>query len=110
MDDDGLVSGLLLSYIDHDGRSMYSRVDPNEPSASIKARWVSQLDAAISALHKAGVVWGDVKAENILVDQDENAWITDFGGGYTEGWVDERVAGTVEGDLAGMAKLREFIF
>lgn len=109
MDDNGSVSGLLLSYIDHGGLAMSSRVDYDEPPASVRARWVSQLDAAITALHKASVVWGDVKAENVLVDQDNNAWITDFGGGYTEGWVDKRVAGTVEGDLAGMAKLREFI-
>ncbi|KAK1766095.1 hypothetical protein QBC33DRAFT_108099 [Phialemonium atrogriseum] len=34
---------------------------------------------------------------------------TDFGGSYTRGWVESQVAGTVEGDLAGMAKLREFI-
>ena len=46
----------------------------------------------------------------MLIDQDDNAWITDFGGGYTRGWVDEKIAGTVEGDLAGMAKVREFIF
>ena len=110
MDDNGFVSGLLLSYIDHGGLTMFSRIDPKEPPASTRARWVSQLDAAITELHEAGVVWGDVKAENVLIDQDNDAWITDFGGGYTEGWVDKRVAGTVEGDLAGMVKLREFIF
>jgi tRNA A-37 threonylcarbamoyl transferase component Bud32 len=110
MDDDGRVSGMLLSYVDHRGLTMFSCIDPNKPPASVRSQWVSQLDAAITELHKAGVVWGDVKAENVLVDRDDNAWITDFGGGYTEGWVDKQVAGTVEGDLAGMAKLREFIF
>ncbi|SPO06702.1 uncharacterized protein DNG_09396 [Cephalotrichum gorgonifer] len=110
MDDAGRVPGLLLSYIDHSGLTMSCLVGPDEPSASVRARWASQLSTALAELHKAGIVWGDVKAENVLVDQDDNAWITDFGGGYTEGWVGKEVAGTVEGDLEGMVRLREFIF
>ncbi|KAK3934005.1 hypothetical protein QBC46DRAFT_400822 [Diplogelasinospora grovesii] len=110
MDDHDFVVGLLLTYIDHGDRTLAAAVDPSHPPASTRKRWISQLDAALTELHKAGIVWGDVKAANVLVDQEDNVWITDFGGGYTEGWVDREVAGTVEGDLAGMAKLREFIF
>ncbi|KAI5866347.1 hypothetical protein GGS23DRAFT_556699 [Durotheca rogersii] len=108
--DHGLVVGLLLTYIDHGGCPMSSRVDPDYPPAPVKRRWASQIDTALAELHKAGIVWGDVKAENVLIDQDDNAWITDFGGGYTRGWVSEKTAGTVEGDLEGMAKLRQYIF
>ncbi|KAK0709129.1 hypothetical protein B0T26DRAFT_754385 [Lasiosphaeria miniovina] len=61
----------------------------------IGTRWATQIEAAVSALHKAGIVWGDVKAENVLVDRDDNAWIIDFGGGYTRGWLDADLAGTV---------------
>ena len=68
MDVDGSVFGLLLSYIDHGGLAMFSRVDSDEPSAPVRVKWVGQLDAAITALHKAGVVWEDVKSENVLVD------------------------------------------
>ncbi|RYP42803.1 hypothetical protein DL768_010217 [Monosporascus sp. mg162] len=83
---------------------------PRPPPASVRQRWASQLDTALAELHKAGVVRGDVRAENVLIDQDDNARITDFGGGSTQVWVDEQMVGTVEGDLAGMVKLREFIF
>jgi hypothetical protein len=31
-----------------------------------------------------------------------NAWSTDFGGGYTEGWVDKALAETIDGDATGM--------
>ncbi|KAB5572201.1 hypothetical protein GE09DRAFT_1098671 [Coniochaeta sp. 2T2.1] len=110
MDDNGSVMGLLLTYIDHGGRTLSSNVDPDHPSASTRKRWMDQLEAALTELHKAGIVWGDVKAENVLVDREDNVWITDFGGGYTEGWVERQMAGTMEGDLAGMAKLREFVF
>ncbi|KAB5583456.1 hypothetical protein GE09DRAFT_1078968 [Coniochaeta sp. 2T2.1] len=111
MDDNGSVSGQLLTYIDHGGRrTLSSSVGPDHPSASTRTKWMDQLEAALTELHKAGIVWGDAKAENVLVDREENVWIIDFGGGYTEGWVERQMAGTMEGDLAGMAKLRAFVF
>ncbi|KAI1406395.1 hypothetical protein F4819DRAFT_440350 [Hypoxylon fuscum] len=110
MDDGGSVVGLLLTYIDHGGHTLSTNVDPDHPSACTRKRWMDQLEATLAELHRAGIVWGDVKAENVLVDREDNVWITDFGGGYTEGWVERQMAGTMEGDLVGMAKLREFIF
>ncbi|KAI6750887.1 hypothetical protein HG530_014337 [Fusarium avenaceum] len=113
MDDCDFILGLLLTYIDNGDRPLSTRIhpdEPNDPPTAIRERWVGQLDAALSGLHKAGIVWGDVKAENVLVDKDNNAWISDFGGGYTKGWVEREMAGTVEGDLMGMAKLKKFIF
>lgn len=68
---------------------------------------MGQLDSALTGLHKAGIVWGDVKTENVLIDGENNAWITDFDCGYTEGLVEREIAGT---DLAGMAKLKKVIF
>lgn len=109
-DGSGFILGLLLTYIDHGGRTLSTSVDPDYPSASTKKRWMDQLEATLAKLHRAGIVWGDVKAENVLVDREDNVWITDFGGGYTEGWVERQMAGTLEGDLAGMAKLREYVF
>lgn len=57
-----------------------------------------------------GVVWGDGKADNVLVHRDsDDAWIIDFGGGWTEGWVDREVSGTAEGDNVAMQKIFEFL-
>jgi hypothetical protein len=108
LDDDGFIAGLLLIYID--GRPLSTLVDPQHPSASTRRRWFSQISVTLAELHKIGVTWGDVKVDNVLVDRGGRAWIIDFGGGYTRGWVDSQMAGTVDGDLAGMAKLREYIF
>jgi len=109
-DENGAFFGLLLTYIDHKAGPLSNRVDPTEPDVALRTRWANPVEVAVSALHAAGIVWGDVKAENVLIDGDDNAWIIDFGGGYTRGWVDEKIAGTVQGDVTGLAKLKEFIF
>jgi tRNA A-37 threonylcarbamoyl transferase component Bud32 len=64
----------------------------------------------VKELHRVGAVWGDAKTDNILIDKDSNAWVIDFEGGYTEGWVDEDKAGTEEGDLQGLGKILDRIF
>ncbi|KAF5611337.1 kinase-like domain protein [Fusarium tjaetaba] len=113
LDEYEFVLGVLLTYIDNRGCPLSTKIAPGEPGnppPEVRQRWMDQIEAAVSGLHGAGIVWGDVKAENVLVDQDNNSWVTDFGGGYTRGWVDKEVAETMEGDRMGMEKLREFIF
>ncbi|KAL5597825.1 hypothetical protein FOBRF1_011618 [Fusarium oxysporum] len=100
--------GLLLRYIDQRG-TLYDAVEDN-PDPKLRKKWAAQIGKAVHELHKVGGVWGDAKPENILIDKDDNAWITDFEGGYTHGWVDPDKAGTVEGDLQGLQRINRFIF
>ncbi|KJZ71697.1 hypothetical protein HIM_08894 [Hirsutella minnesotensis 3608] len=112
MDDQGFILGLLLTFIDCDVVPLSCMVhpdDPDDPPPASRQKWMGQLDTTFDMLHEFGIVWGDVKAENVLIDQRNNAWITDFGGGYTEGWVDRDMAETQAGDLMGMLKLRKLI-
>lgn len=112
MDDNGFILGLLLTHIEC-GRPLSNIVipeEPNDPPPAVREGWMGQIEAALSALHASDVVWGDVKAENVLIDESNNAWLIDLGGGYTEGWVDKDIAGTVTGDFAGMAKLKKLLF
>ncbi|KAL6808440.1 hypothetical protein V8C40DRAFT_278838 [Trichoderma camerunense] len=113
MDDCDFILGLLLTYVDCGDRPLSARVhpeEPDDPTPATREQWMGQLETALSALHENRIVWGDVKAANILIDENEDAWLVDFGGGYTEGWVDKEVAGTVIGDFTGMTRLRTLLF
>jgi hypothetical protein len=54
-----------------------------------------------------GLVWGDAKTTNILIDGKVDAWTVGFGGGQTLGWVDYELVGTKDGDLQALKKILE---
>lgn len=95
--------GMLLSWIDK--KSVLSKAKASASSPELRKRWAVQIRHSLDILHDKGIIWGDVKAENVLIDRNDNAWIIDFGGSYTMGWVDEDKAGTLEGDEQGVAKI-----
>ncbi|KAK3293381.1 uncharacterized protein B0H64DRAFT_404183 [Chaetomium fimeti] len=99
--------GLLLYHIEEDTLLTFA-VGPETPDA-LKDRWAQQIQDTIAALHQAGITWGDAKPDNILVDIHGDAWIIDFGGGRTKGWVDSSKAGTVDGDLQALERILKFI-
>lgn len=101
--DGNVFFGMLLTWIDVE--EYLSSATAEDTPGEIRKRWATQISGSLEELHKRGLVWGDVKAENVLIDKNENAWLTDFGPGYTEGWVDKDKVGTVEGDLQGLAKI-----
>ncbi|CAK7231635.1 hypothetical protein SBRCBS47491_007997 [Sporothrix bragantina] len=104
----GPVGGLLLTYVSEGwDRLLTSRVWGSPPA--MLQHWTDQVRETVTTLHKAGIVWGDAKPENVMVDGNNDAWLIDLGGGFTEGWVDEDKAGTKEGDLQGVAKIEEYL-
>ncbi|KAH6840908.1 hypothetical protein B0I37DRAFT_385496 [Chaetomium sp. MPI-CAGE-AT-0009] len=99
--------GLLLYFIEEDAL-LTSAVGP-ETTDALKDRWAQQIQDTIAGLHQAGITWGDAKPNNILIDVHGDAWIIDFGGGRTEGWIDSGKAGTVDGDLQALERILKFI-
>ncbi|KAM0321440.1 hypothetical protein ACHAQA_010116 [Verticillium albo-atrum] len=75
-----------------------------------RKKWALQVQETVHLLHQIGVVWGDGKASNVLIHRDtDDAWIIDFGGGWTDGWVTPDLSGTVEGDEIAVQKIFEFL-
>lgn len=78
-------------------------------SAETRQKWASQIRDTVEQMHQIGVVWGDGKASNVIIDEEENAWLIDFGGGWTDGWVDEELADSVEGDNQAVSRIMNFL-
>lgn len=74
-------------------------------SQSKRNTWAKEAERMVKILHDNGLVWGDTKADNFLVDKDGLLWMIDFGGSYTEGWIREDLADTEEGDNMGAEKI-----
>jgi hypothetical protein len=108
-DDKSHVIGLLLNYILVEDTLYGKVIEAESLGSSVKDKWKRRVTITVEALHRAGIIWGDAKASNILVDTDGDAWVTDFGGGFTEGWVDRDKAGTIEGDLQGLRAIIDFV-
>ncbi|KAF2010882.1 hypothetical protein BU24DRAFT_454425 [Aaosphaeria arxii CBS 175.79] len=111
-DDAGLVYGLLFSHIDSVSVNLRYDMAVEEAPTDLRERWISQITDTLQDLHDAGITWGNAKPDNVMIDVNNDAWLIEFGGGH-EGWVEEEMeetlAGTVKGDLQGLAKIVAYI-
>ena len=109
-DDSGLILGLLMDYIE--SGPLVSDLFSLEIDLIPRIRretWAKQISDDLGRLHKIGLVWGDAKAGNIIIDKESNPWIIDFGGGYTDNWVDANLADSVMGDLQGLRQILKLL-
>lgn len=97
------IMGFLQTLIP-DPTPLTEKLDSSIPQDR-RERWAREADRMKTILHEHGIVWGDAKGDNFMVDSSDNLWIIDFGGSYTEGWVDPEIAETNEGDDMGVAKV-----
>ena len=72
-------------------------------------RWTEQIRGAITYLHNENLVWGDAKPGNVLIREDDNVVLIDFGGGHTKDWVDHKNYETVRGDWQGYERTVDFL-
>lgn len=68
---------LILEALDPEPWSARIQRAPRDPGRVVEV--ISQVAEALEALHRAGWVHGDVKAENILFNADDRAVLTDLG-------------------------------
>ncbi|RDL34549.1 Uncharacterized protein BP5553_07677 [Venustampulla echinocandica] len=103
---ESLLMDMLLERID--GMTLYDAM--LDASVSEKLIWMDQIDETVKRLHNYGIVWGDVKPHNVMIDPSGDAILIDFGGGCTLEYVDLELQETIEGDLQGLKKLRSRLF
>ena len=76
--DGTFVFGILLDRIDK--KYELSRGLAKMSSALLKRRWADQISRSVGYLHERGIIWGDVKAGNVLIDKNDDTWVINFGG------------------------------
>jgi tRNA A-37 threonylcarbamoyl transferase component Bud32 len=100
------IYGMVLDYVSDTG-SLWDR--RNDAPVGLRKGWYDEVARMLRLLHAADIVWGDVKPENMLLDEQDDIWLIDFGGGFTYGWVGSEKMETKEGDLQGLAKFKAFL-
>lgn len=102
---DGKVNGLAMALIEGKSLDCIRRATSQQ-----KSTWKREICSAVQLLHKKGIVWGDVKPDNIMIDQKtDRPVLIDFGGGHNPEWVDSELAETTMGDLQGVSRVIDYI-
>lgn len=68
-------------------------------------KWEQQVTATVEVVHAHDIIWGDVNAGNVVIDEALDAWVIDLGGMNNPEFVDDDKAETVEGDWQGVRRL-----
>jgi DNA-binding SARP family transcriptional activator len=64
------------------GGSLADRLRDGQPSSALALRWAEQMGSALTSAHHQGVVHGDIRPENVLLDAEDNVYLSDFAVGY----------------------------
>ena len=68
----------MLEFIE--GCTLNERLNQSPDVSTEQCRhWMKQLADTIRLIHERGVIHGDLRLDNLLIDSQENLRITDFG-------------------------------
>ncbi|KAF7868493.1 hypothetical protein EAF04_005024 [Stromatinia cepivora] len=108
-DDEGVV-GILEEYISHTMTLGGFQKDIKAVDSERRKKWAEQIRHNIELLHEIGVVWGDGKPHNVLINSEtDDCYLVDFGGSWTDGWVDTNLMETKAGDIQALRRIFVFL-
>ncbi len=97
--EDGPWSFLVMEFVE--GPDLRERVDTEGPlSAADVVLMGCEIGSALDAAHGQGVLHRDVKPQNVLIDEDGSARLTDFGSARIESQATVTATGGVVGTVA----------
>ncbi|KAL4797928.1 hypothetical protein BDV19DRAFT_386963 [Aspergillus venezuelensis] len=70
------ICGIITTCIDVEYNLYEAPI--NDYPEETRRKWLGQIQGTLDLLHAKGVTWGDVKAENVLIDRHQNAWVIDL--------------------------------
>lgn len=100
-----MMIGLLFDVIPSIGESLQN--SPCKMASEHHAKWERQVTAIVKELHSHDTVWGDIHPGNIVIDENFDAWLVDFGYGWTEDFADRKKPSTNEGDWERVQRIFE---
>ena len=77
--------------------SLRDSIERGPWSIEAASRLLEQVASALTIAHREGIIHRDIKPDNILLDEDENAYLADFGIAKDT----NMVSVTAEGDIVG---------
>jgi hypothetical protein len=88
IDGKSYVQGMLLEYAEQGTLLQVLRYSDPPIKPVIKELWAAQIAHGLAGIHRAGVTHGDLKSENIVVDDNDDILIIDIGDGisFSPGW------------------------
>jgi serine/threonine-protein kinase len=92
---------LVFEYVE--GRSLKEMIRENHLAPVEIGRIIGQVAEGLGAAHLAGIVHRDVKPQNILIDRQGHAKITDFGIATGPDWTRVTRAGSIIGSARYMS-------
>ncbi|KAK2611946.1 hypothetical protein QQS21_002052 [Conoideocrella luteorostrata] len=95
------LMGYLLEYIE--GETLTLRAET--ASITKKKRWMCQVGAIVKRLHRLGVVWGNVKSDNVIINAAGYAVVVDFRGGHTPEYIGRELQQAARVDLMGLEQM-----
>ena len=92
---------LVFEYVE--GRSLKELVREKPLDVAEAGRILGQVAEGLAAAHQAGIVHRDVKPQNILIDRQGHAKVTDFGIATGPDWTRVTKAGSIIGSARYMS-------